>query len=220
MNYAPCFRPHAGAPGAHVVGKARLIMANRGRKFSRGLRVQRWIVGAKPSRIIVWLVRVASSGQRGRPGNDPQDAALSASGHHNNRNRSIALERLLPLLAVPGIDWISLQTEIADHDRAVLGAHPDVTNLGDALLDFGDTAAVMASLDLVVSVDTAAVHLAGAMAKPVSVLLPFSPDWRWLLDRRDSPWYPTARLFRQGAPGDWDSVIAEVVRELPGAAAP
>jgi hypothetical protein len=141
-------------------------------------------------------------------------------GHHNNRNRSIALERLLPLLAVPGIDWVALQTEIDGPDRAVLDAHPDITNLGDALSDFGDTAAVMAALDLVVSVDTAAAHLAGAMAKPVWILLPFSPDWRWLTDRRDSPWYPTARLFRQRAAGDWSSVISEVVRELPAVARP
>jgi tetratricopeptide (TPR) repeat protein len=140
-------------------------------------------------------------------------------GHHNNRNRSIALERLLPLLAVPGIDWVALQTEIGGPDRAVLDAHPDITNLGDGLVDFGDTAAVMAALDLVVSVDTAAAHLAGAMAKRVWILQPFSPDWRWLIDRRDSPWYPTAKLFRQPAPGDWSSVISEVVRELPGVAA-
>jgi tetratricopeptide (TPR) repeat protein len=169
---------------------------------------------AAPERIAAWRVRMPHAG-KARIGL----VWAGNRGHHNNRNRSIALERLAPLLAVPGIDWIALQTEIADDDRAVLDAHPEATNLGDALLDFGDTAAVMASLDLVVSVDTAAVHLAGAMAKPVWVLLPFSPDWRWLLDRRDSPWYPTAKLFRQPSPGDWDSVIAEVVRELPSAAA-
>ena len=90
----------------------------------------------------------------------------------------------------------------------------NVTHVGDALADFDDTAAVMALADLVISVDTAVVHLAGAMGRPVWVLLPFQPDWRWLLDRDDSPWYPTVRLFRQPKPGDWDSVIARVKDEL------
>ena len=71
-------------------------------------------------------------------------------------------------------------------------------------------------LDLVITVDTATAHLAGAMARPVWIMLPFSPDWRWLLERRDSPWYPTARLFRQPKPGGWDGVIAEVLAELTG----
>jgi tetratricopeptide (TPR) repeat protein len=171
-------------------------------------------ISAAPERIAKWRALMPETGKT-RVGL----VWAGSRGHHNNRNRSLSLERLLPLLAVPGIDWTSLQTEIGGRDRAVLDARADITNLGDALSDFGDTAAVMASLDLVVSVDTAAVHLAGAMAKPVWVLLPFSPDWRWLIDRRDSSWYPTARLFRQPAPGDWASVISEVVRELPGAVA-
>src|SRR5579864_2884863 len=171
-------------------------------------------IAAAPERIAKWRALIPSTG-KARVGL----VWAGNRGHHNNRNRSIALERLLPLLAVPGIDWIALQTETAGPDRAVLDAHPDITHLGEALLDFGDTAAVMAALDFVVSVDTAAAHLAGAMAKLVWILLPFSPDWRWLIDRRDSPWYPTARLFRQPAPGDWASVIAEVARELPGAVA-
>ena len=85
------------------------------------------------------------------------------------------------------------------------------------LADFRDTAALVELMDLVVSVDTAAAHLAGAMAKPVWVLLPWSPDWRWLLERTDSPWYPTARLCRQERPGDWPGVIARLARELPAA---
>jgi hypothetical protein len=171
-------------------------------------------ISAAPERIAKWRALMPETGKT-RVGL----VWAGNRGHHNNRNRSIALERLLPLLAVPGIDWTSLQTEICGRDRAVLDAHPDITNLGDALSDFGDTAAVMASLDLVVSADTAAAHLAGAMAKPVWVLLPFSPDWRWLIGRRDSLWYPTAKLFRQPAPGDWASVIAEVARELSGTVA-
>ena len=82
------------------------------------------------------------------------------------------------------------------------------------MADFADTAAVVAQLDLVIAVDTAVAHLAGAMGKPVWILLPFVVDWRWLLDRDDRPWYPNARLFRQPRIGDWDSVIARLQREL------
>ena len=85
-----------------------------------------------------------------------------------------------------------------------------MADLRPHLNDFSDTAAAVAQLDLVISVDTSVAHLAGALGKPVWVLLPFCPDWRWLLERDDSPWYPTARLFRQPRIGDWDSVIAQV----------
>jgi ADP-heptose:LPS heptosyltransferase len=87
-------------------------------------------------------------------------------------------------------------------------------HFGDQLKTFADTAAVISNLDLVISVDTSIAHLAGALAKPVWVLLPFVPDWRWLLDRDDNPWYPTAQLFRQRAPGDWSAVIDRVSVEL------
>ncbi len=85
-----------------------------------------------------------------------------------------------------------------------------MVDLADELNDFADTAGLVSQLDLVISVDTSVAHLAGAMGKPVWVLLPFAPDWRWLLDRGDSPWYPTMRLFRQPAHGDWDSVVEQV----------
>ncbi|HWO37385.1 MAG TPA: hypothetical protein VNO32_52075 [Candidatus Acidoferrum sp.] len=86
--------------------------------------------------------------------------------------------------------------------------------LGDAIEDFGDTAAIMSLLDLVISSDTSVVHPAGAMGKPVWVLLQYVADWRWLLGRDDSPWYPTARLFRQPAIDDWEGVVARIMREL------
>jgi tetratricopeptide (TPR) repeat protein len=134
--------------------------------------------------------------------------------HANDRNRSITLARFTPLLTAGTGSIISIQRELRGGDADTLARLPNVTHVGDALADFDDTAAVMALADLVISVDTSVVHLAGAMGRPVWVLLPFQPDWRWLLGRDDSPWYPTVRLFRQPKPGDWDSVIARVKDEL------
>ena len=91
---------------------------------------------------------------------------------------------------------------------------PNLMHLGDELADFDDTAAVINSLDLVVTIDTAVAHLAGAMGKPTWILLPHAPEWRWMLDREDTPWYPTARLFRQKRLGDWESVIERVRASL------
>jgi ADP-heptose:LPS heptosyltransferase len=91
---------------------------------------------------------------------------------------------------------------------------PNLMHLGDELADFDDTAAVIDSLDLVVTIDTAVAHLAGAMGKPTWILLPHAPEWRWMLDREDTPWYPTARLFRQKRLGDWESVIERVRASL------
>ena len=99
-------------------------------------------------------------------------------------------------------------------DAAALAAETRVTDIGDELEDFSDTAAVLALCDLVVTVDTAVAHLAGAMGRPVWVLVPFAPDWRWTRDGETTPWYPTARLFRQTSPGDWGGVIARVAEDL------
>jgi tetratricopeptide (TPR) repeat protein len=133
-----------------------------------------------------------------------------------DKSRSIGLPRLAPLLSVPGVQFISLQKDMRSGDAELLRQHPQVIHLGDRLDDFNETAAVMSLLDLVISSDTAPVHLAGALGRPLWVLLQYVPDWRWLLDRDDSPWYPTARLFRQPAAGDWDSVVASVIEELTG----
>src|SRR5262249_8933458 len=103
---------------------------------------------------------------------------------------------------------------LRDSDQALLTGRPDVTNLGPRLEDFADTAAVIDLMDLVVTADTAVAHLAGALGKPVFILLPPTPDWPWQLERTDSPWYPTARLFRQKKRGDWDGVLAEVKAAL------
>jgi hypothetical protein len=114
----------------------------------------------------------------------------------------------------PACDSISLQKGAAAAEARTPPAGMELIDVAEELKDFADTAALLANLDLVIAVDTAVVHLAGAMGKPVWTLLPFAPDWRWLLDRSDSPWYPTMRLFRQPSIGDWDSVIAEVREQL------
>jgi ADP-heptose:LPS heptosyltransferase len=133
--------------------------------------------------------------------------------HHNDHNRSIPVEQFLRALPAQA-EVFSLHDRIRDQDAAVLAAHPRIRRFDGQIQDFADTAALAAAMDLVVSVDTSAAHLAAALGQPTWVLLPFAPDWRWLLDREDSPWYPTVRLFRQPALGDWDSVLARVRTEL------
>ena len=126
------------------------------------------------------------------------------------RNRPIPLALMASILATPGVRFVALQKELREGDDALLGSHPHVTNLGPELEDFTDTAAIISQLDLVISVDTSVAHLAGALGKPVWILLQYAADWRWLLDRHDNPWYPSARLFRQPKPGDWESVMPRV----------
>jgi tetratricopeptide (TPR) repeat protein len=132
----------------------------------------------------------------------------------NDRNRSMKLASLAPLAQVPGVRFISLQKGKAAVEAKTPPVGMQLIDWTEDLKDFADTAALIANLDLVIAVDTAVVHLAGAMGKPVWTLLPFVPDWRWLLERDDSPWYPSMRLFRQPSLGDWDSVIARVVAAL------
>lgn len=133
--------------------------------------------------------------------------------HTNDRNRSISAELLAPLLARDAT-FVGLQTEVRPSDKAALGERGNLIQGGQFFGDFSDTAAVVAALDLVITVDTSAAHLAGALGRPVWLLLPYVPDWRWLLDRDDSPWYPTARLFRQDSSRDWGAVIARLDRAL------
>ena len=130
--------------------------------------------------------------------------------HLNDRNRSIPLEKFDSLLKLKGIKFYSLQVGSSVDDIARLSLNEFIEDLSPKLTDFAATAAAVDKLDLVISVDTSIVHLAGAMARPVWTLLPLAPDWRWLLGRDDSPWYPTMRLFRQGAIEDWESVLVRV----------
>ena len=134
--------------------------------------------------------------------------------HANDRNRSVALSRLAPLLVHNEGTFISIQRELRDEDAAALSQIPRIMHVGADLADFDDTAAVVALADRVITVDTSVAHLAGALGRPTWILVPFWPDWRWMLDRDDSPWYPTVRLFRQSAAGDWDTVIARVAAAL------
>ncbi len=132
-----------------------------------------------------------------------------ARGHRNDRQRSLPLAGLLPLLQSDA-DFVSLQTEYREADRALLGGLPNLRDCAPELGDFADTAGLIAQLDLVITVDTSVAHLAGALGRPVWLLLPYAPDYRWLLGREDSPWYPTMRLFRQPATGDWATVLDRV----------
>jgi Flp pilus assembly protein TadD len=169
---------------------------------------------AEPARTEAWRARLQDLLQ---PGNRRIGIVWAGRPTHNNDlNRSMSLSALAPIAALDGISLVSLQkgpaqSAIADYfDRAPL------LNLGAEITDFVDTMAIIETLDLVVTVDTAVAHLAGAMGKPVWILLPYAPDWRWLLERSDSPWYPTARLFRQPSPGDWGSAARRVGEALSG----
>jgi hypothetical protein len=142
---------------------------------------------------------------------------LSWSGrstHPNNLRRSIRLETLAPVLSVPGIDFVSLQKPFPDEDRPFAQTIPSFLELAPELTDFSETGAAIRNLDLVIAVDTAVVHLTGAMGSEAWVMVPEPADWRWLLNRTDSPWYPTLRLFRQKRAGEWAPVMAELAQAL------
>ena len=155
-----------------------------------------------------WRERIGSSSDR-RVGL----AWAGSPEHRQDARRSIAEEKLLPLLHMPDVRFFSLQAGPRGALPQVL-ADAGVTDLRPHLTDFADTAALMAELDLIITVDTSVAHLAGALGRPVWMLLPYVPDWRWGLEKEDTPWYPSMRLFRQPRMGDWDSVIRRVAEEL------
>jgi hypothetical protein len=134
--------------------------------------------------------------------------------HPNDRARSIPLSCFEPLAALPGVRLFSLQKGTGAEQLQDMAGRFPITEVGSRLEDFMDTAAVLANLDLLITCDTAIAHLAGALGVPVWVGLPLVPDWRWLLDRGDSPWYPTMRLFRQKEPGDWAGVFEQISSAL------
>ncbi|QXX75697.1 tetratricopeptide repeat protein [Methylovirgula sp. HY1] len=168
---------------------------------------------AEPALVAVWAERLAQSGNM-------QDLKIGIcwAGNPNVRadpRRSVPLKAFLPLCGLEGVRVISLQKHHGLDEIAALPVGTKLETLGDAFDGgedaFIDTAAVMQNLDLIISCDTSTAHLAGALGRPVFTLLKQIPDWRWMLDRADSPWYPTMQLFRQTRRGDWDEVVARVV---------
>ena len=137
--------------------------------------------------------------------------------HVSDASRSIAIELLQPLLDLPDVEFFCLQKEINRADL-LLARSLDIRSFGSSLVDFQETAALVACMDLVISVDTSIAHLAGAMGKPVWILLASPPDWRWFLERKDSPWYPSVQLYRQAPQRGWSSVLADVATNLSGLA--
>jgi hypothetical protein len=171
----------------------------------------------KPALVAEWKAKLE---QRLKPGLRVGIAWSGRPTHPNNIRRSVRLERFAPLLAVPGTQFVTLQKPFPEQDRAFAATLDNLTDLSEDLTSFADTGAVMANLDLVIAVDTAVVHLAGAMGLTTWVLVPEPADWRWLIGREDSVWYPTLKLFRQAKPTEWDPVFARVaaaLRELVGA---
>ena len=135
--------------------------------------------------------------------------------HKNDHNRSLHHDLLEKNFEDrKDVAWFSLQLQPNDEAKRLIEASENVTDLAPHISDFASTASLIESMDLVVTVDTAAAHLAGALGKPTWVLLPFAPDWRWLLDREDTPWYPNTKLFRQRVACDWPEVIGRVANEL------
>jgi tetratricopeptide (TPR) repeat protein len=170
---------------------------------------------AEPAAVAPWRQRLAAlPGKRvglcwaGDPRPHQPDATAI------DRRRSIPLAAFAPLGGVPGISLVSLQKGAASVQARMTPPAMSLHDWTDALDDFADTAALVAALDLVITADTAVAHLAGALGKPVWILNRYEACWRWLMERTDSPWYPSARLFHQAEPGDWDSVIADVVAAL------
>ena len=153
---------------------------------------------------------------KGRLASEKRKIGIVCSGsksHVDDLQRSISLERFVKALSEKG-ELFCLQKELRPADLEFIGLHKDVHYFGNELLDFSDTAGIVDAMDVIVTVDTSVAHLAAAMGKKVFILLPFSPDWRWLLERVDSPWYPTMRLFRQPTFGDWDAVLKQIVEFL------
>jgi hypothetical protein len=168
---------------------------------------------AQPESVEYWCARLAPLGNQKKIG-------LVWAGnpnYSNDHNRSIPPSALAPLAEISGVRFISLQKGDLQKGDAAAPLPPSEFELIDhtaEIFDYADTAALIANLDLVIAADTSVAHLAGALAKPVWTLLPFHPDWRWMLDRSDSPWYPTMRLFRQPRHGDWQTPIRQIADAL------
>jgi tetratricopeptide (TPR) repeat protein len=161
-------------------------------------------LAADPCRVAAWQARLP-------PGPLVGLVWAGNPGHSNDARRSLPVARLAPLLAAcPSVRFVSVQAGANSGEALQLGLDDNAA----ALTDFAETAALVDALDLIVTVDTSTAHLAGALGRPVWVLLPYAPDWRWLVGRDDNPWYASMRLFRQRAPGDWADVVEHVAADL------
>ena len=156
------------------------------------------------SRSVFWAAKLPQTGKK--------RVGIAWSGSTTNKNRSLPLAELIDHLP-KHLDYVCLQKDVTDPERDIL-SHADMVCFNQDIVDFGDTAALCGLMDLIISIDTSAAHLAGAMGKPTWVLLPHLPDWRWLLDRSDSPWYPSMRLYRQEEMGAWEPVLQRVAQDL------
>jgi len=165
-------------------------------------------LSAEPARVAAWREYFGD-----KPGLRVGFACSGSTTHKNDANRSIPIDAFLDV-ASGAERFFCLQKEFRAADRAWLAHRPDIAVLNDKLKSFADTAALIEALDLVLCVDTSVAHLAGALGKPVWVLVPYNADWRWLQMRSDSPWYPSMRLFRQKRSGDWREALAEVADAL------
>ncbi len=163
-------------------------------------------LAADPGRIAKWRERLAPSG---RP-----LVALTWRGRPHPRDRSVPFAALAPMLALARIEFVSLQQDLTGEEARAIAGRDNIRHFGAAIEDFADTAAIMACVDVVVSIDTSVAHLAGALGKPLWLMLIFAADFRWLVGRPDSPWYPTARLIRQPRTGEWPEVVERVARAL------
>jgi Flp pilus assembly protein TadD len=163
---------------------------------------------ADPARLAYWRERLDASLPRG-----VRRIGLAWTGrptHPNDRRRSMALSQLAMLGSAGSAAFVSLQKPMPARDLPSMSLFPGMTDLSADLADFGETAALIENLDLVITVDTSMGHLAGALGKPAWILIPKAADWRWLLDREDTPWYPSVRLFRQQKPGAWDGPLEKL----------
>jgi tetratricopeptide (TPR) repeat protein len=165
---------------------------------------------AEERRVAVWRARIDTLNAQRRP---TVGLVWSGSRKLEDDNRSTALAQWAPLFGLP-VQFVSLQKEVPDADRDTLRQFSNLADVSGDLHDFADTAAAMCCLDLIVSIDTSAAHLAGGLGLPVWLALVHAADWRWQLDRSDSDWYPSMTLYRQPARNDWDGVIAQIAAAL------
>lgn len=178
-------------------------------------------LGVDPARLDYWTAQLEIGAGVFADGVEPTRAipriglAWRGSGSQTNDPRFLPFSCIAPLLKQPA-QFACLHLDTHSDDTVLQAEYPAMQCFGPQLKNFSETAALIAGLDLVITIDTAVAHLAGALGKPVWILLPFNADWRWLTGRSDSPWYPSARLFRQQIPGAWPEVVAAVAAELSG----